>query len=102
MEAQDRHTKELLSIQGVVGTAVGVGPNGRPTILALTEHGGVGGFPSSLDGFAVQARVTSKIVALGAPAAPPPLDANFTSSCNRLACDFEASSTTGTGKKTYS
>ena len=33
--------------------------------------------------------------------APPPLDAEFTWSCSGLACDFDASATSGRGKKSY-
>lgn len=33
MELQDRHTPSLMEIAGVVGTATGIGADGKPTIL---------------------------------------------------------------------
>ena len=95
---QDAHTDRLLAKPGVVGTAVGLNANGQPVIVIYTESAGVAGLPSSLDGIPVAVRVTGRFFAF----APPPLDANFTSSCSDLTCDFDASSTTGKGKKSYS
>ena len=95
---QNAHTEELLKIQGVVGTGMGLGADGQPVIVIYTESAGVAGLPSSLDGVPVEPRVTGRFFAF----APPPLDANFTSSCSGLDCAFDASSTTGRGQKSYS
>ena len=64
IEAQEAHTDALLAKAGVVGTAVGLNGGGQPIVLILTERGGIGGLPGSLDGVAVQVRVTGKITAL--------------------------------------
>ncbi len=48
MAVQDRHTKALLAIPGVVGTATGLTANGQPAVLVLTESPGVGGIAGSL------------------------------------------------------
>ena len=63
--AQEAHTDRLLNIQGVVGTAVGLGADGKPVILILTEAAGVAGPPRSLDGVRVVVKVTGKLFALG-------------------------------------
>src|SRR5689334_6220073 len=39
--AQQRHTDDLLKIPGVIGTAVGLMPDGRVGVQVLLEHGGV-------------------------------------------------------------
>ena len=67
--AQERHTQELMTLPGVVGTAVGHGPDGKAAVLVLTERAGVAGIPNKLDGVPVATRVTGKIVALKGP--PP-------------------------------
>ena len=65
--AQEAHTDALMAKAGVVGTAVGLGANGRAVVLVLTEGPGVVGIPASLDGVTVVPRVTGKIVAFGDP-----------------------------------
>lgn len=62
--AQEGHTDFLLSISGVVGTAVGYNADGAPAVLIFTEAAGIPGLPSSLDGVPVQVQVTGKIYAL--------------------------------------
>ncbi|MCH7914912.1 MAG: hypothetical protein IH856_18075, partial [Deltaproteobacteria bacterium] len=64
IEAQERHTNDLLGIQGVVGTAVGLGTNGQAVVKIYTEKSGIGGLPRSLDGVPVVVQVTGKIHAL--------------------------------------
>jgi len=64
IEAQERHTDDLLGIQGVIGTAVGLGANGRAVVKIYTEKSGIGGLPRSLDGVSVVVQVTGKIHAL--------------------------------------
>ncbi len=58
MAAQERHTDNLLRIQGVVGTAVGLGAGGQPVVKIYTEAPGVPGLPRSLDGVPVVVQVT--------------------------------------------
>ncbi len=62
--AQEAHTDALMAKEGVVGTAVGLGEDGKPVILILTEASGVAGLPRSLDGVQVVVKVTGKIFAL--------------------------------------
>ncbi len=67
IEAQERHTNNLLGIQGVVGTAVGLGANGQAVVKIYTERSGVAGLPRSLDGVPVRVQVTGRIFALNKP-----------------------------------
>jgi len=67
LAAQQRHTKGLLLIPGVVGTAVGLSPDGKPTVRLLLAHGDVPGLPSSLDGVPVAAQVTGMFIARSDP-----------------------------------
>ncbi len=62
--AQEDHTDFLLSISGVVGTAVGHNGDGAPAVLIFTEAAGIPGLPRSLDGVPVQVQVTGKLFAL--------------------------------------
>jgi hypothetical protein len=74
--AQTRHTDELLRIPGVLGTAVGLLPNGEPAVRLLLASENVGGLPASLDGVPVSTVVTGLIVARSTPTArarPAPL-----------------------------
>ncbi len=61
--AQERHTDALLAREGVVGTAVGLNPAGKPVVQVFTEREGVPGIPSSLDRVPVVVRVTGEFVA---------------------------------------
>ncbi|MCH8186532.1 MAG: hypothetical protein IH862_10570, partial [Chloroflexi bacterium] len=65
--AQESHTNALLARPGVVGTAVGLGANGRAVVLILTETAGVAGLPDSLNGVPAVIRVTGEIFALERP-----------------------------------
>src|SRR5438094_7074528 len=58
---------ELLRIPGVVGTAVGLLPNGKLGLKVLLARHGVTGLPSVLDGIPVAAQVTGMIVAFSDP-----------------------------------
>ena len=74
--AQTRYTPELLRIPGVVGTAVGLLPNGAPAIQIFLASKDVGGLPPSLDGVPVAPLVTGLFMARSAPTArarPAPL-----------------------------
>ena len=70
MAIQNRHTDELLAIPGVVGTATGLGADGRPAVLVLARAAGVSGIPASLDGARVEVRVTGDVAAFTAPGTP--------------------------------
>ena len=67
--AQEAHTDALMARAGVVGTAVGLGGNGRAVVLVFTENAGVAGIPGSMDGVTVVSRVIGEIVAFGDPTA---------------------------------
>ena len=62
---QDVYTPDLLGIDGVVGTAVGYGPDGVPAVLVYTARPGVLGVPAMLDGTPVRIQVTGEFWALG-------------------------------------
>ena len=62
--AQEDHTDFLLSISGVVGTAVGYNADGAPAVLIFTEAAGIPGLPRSLDGVPVHVQVTGRLFAL--------------------------------------
>ena len=47
--AQERHTRRLLAIEGVTGTAVGFANDGRAVVTIFTKVAGVHGLPLSLD-----------------------------------------------------
>ena len=61
--AQERHTSELLKIPGVLGTAVGLAPNGAPAVRVFLASADVGGLPASLEGVPVSPVVTGLIMA---------------------------------------
>src|SRR3989454_5018760 len=65
--AQRHHTDALLSIPGVVGTAVTVQPAGRAGLLPLRERSGITGLPLMVDGIPVTPRVTGRLMALSDP-----------------------------------
>ncbi|HEX9611397.1 MAG TPA: CARDB domain-containing protein [Gemmatimonadales bacterium] len=65
--AQRRHTDALLRIPGVVGTAVIVLPDGRPSVQILLERDGAAGLPQALDGVPVTLRVTGRLMAFSDP-----------------------------------
>ncbi len=65
MATQDVHTPDLLGIDGVVGTAVGLGADGAPVVLVYTARPGVLGLPAMLDGTPLRTEVTGEFWALG-------------------------------------
>ncbi len=65
MATQDFYTPDLLGIDGVVGTAVGLGPDGAPVVLVYTARPGILGLPLMLNGTPVQTQVTGEFWALG-------------------------------------
>lgn len=58
----ERHTPDLMDIEGVVGTGLAVDGN-RPVIRVYTLHGSVAGIPDHVDRVPVQRVVTGPIVA---------------------------------------
>ncbi len=62
---QERHTAELMSIPGVVGTATGLNANGDVAIMVMTENAlGAGRLPAMIEGVPVFEEVTGKIKAM--------------------------------------
>jgi len=67
MAVQDQYTGFLMSQQGVVGTATGLGPDGRPAVLVLIESfAGARGatIPESLNGTPVAVRIVGELKSL--------------------------------------
>jgi hypothetical protein len=65
MRIQDRHTPEIMQIDGVVGTATGLDEQGHPAIKIYTEREmAYGLLPVELEGLRVIQQVTGKIVAV--------------------------------------
>ncbi len=62
-----RHSAALLRLPGVVGTAVGLLPNGKPGLKVLLASPEVRGLPSALEGIPVVAQVTGMLVAFSDP-----------------------------------
>ena len=67
VKAIQRHQERLLGTPGVVGTAVGLLPNGRPGIRVFTASAEVQGLPRTIDGIPVATEVTGMFVALSDP-----------------------------------
>jgi hypothetical protein len=63
-----------MAIDGVVGTAIGLGQGAQPVVLVLLEHGGVRDIPEDLEGVPVRRLVTGKIYALVPPEGKGPPD----------------------------
>lgn len=61
---QEFHTDDLMAMDGVVGTAVGVAGDGAPVIKVFTESRDITGVPRRLDGIPVVVQVTGKLYAL--------------------------------------
>ncbi len=67
-QARQRHTDELMAIDGVVGVALGLNQGGKGAVVVLTREAGVQGIPRELDGgVPVRVMVTGEIVALNKP-----------------------------------
>lgn len=64
IQVQEQNTPNLLGLDGVVGTAVGLGPQGRPTITIYAERADVQGVPDALNGFSVRVEATGPITPL--------------------------------------
>ena len=73
---QERHTPALRRIKGVIGTAVGLGSNGRAVVQVFVVDNGPRDIPAELDGIPTQVKVTGLVMALSNPllkARPAPL-----------------------------
>ena len=65
MAIQNRHSRDLLAIPEVVGTATGLSDTGKPVVLVFTrQEVAPGVVPASLDGVPAVVRVTGEITAL--------------------------------------
>jgi PKD repeat protein len=64
IDVQTRHNDRLLAISGVVGTAVGLDEDGKPTIKLFTSEPGISGLPDDLEGVPVKVEVTGMFYAL--------------------------------------
>jgi hypothetical protein len=64
LAAQARYTEKLLRVEGVVGTAVGLGANGQAEVQIYSKVPGVPGLPARLDGVPVSVAVTGEIRAM--------------------------------------
>lgn len=63
--AQERHTEALLRHPGVLGTAVGLGEDGKPVVkVYLQESAAAGGLPATIDGTPITVEVIGRIYAL--------------------------------------
>ena len=67
MEIQHRHTMRLMDNPDVVGTGVGIGPDGQPVIKVFTKRAGVRGIPAWLESIPVHVEVTGMVFALTDP-----------------------------------
>jgi hypothetical protein len=65
IDVQHRYLKWLMRIPDVVGTGVGIGPDGLPAIKVFTARHGVKGIPEWLESTPVQVEVTGMVMALG-------------------------------------
>ncbi len=70
--AQEGANPSLLSIPGVVGTAVGLGHGNAPVVKVYTADASVRGIPGSIDGFTVVVEVVGAISAQPDPCGGPP------------------------------
>jgi hypothetical protein len=67
--AQEAHNPQLLSLPGVVGTAVGLGADSVPAVKVYAESGRPVGIPQSLDGVPVEVEAVGRIYAQVDPTA---------------------------------
>ena len=66
-----RHSRDLLIDRNVVGTAVGVGVSGQPTIKVFTRSEAITNVPLDLEGVPVEIEVTGQFRALPAAKTQP-------------------------------
>lgn len=63
-EVQERHTKSLMAIKGVEGTAIGLDDNDQPVVKVFIARSGISGIPDVLESVPVHVVVTGKFYAL--------------------------------------
>nr|NIR23519.1 hypothetical protein [Gammaproteobacteria bacterium]NIS06517.1 hypothetical protein [Gammaproteobacteria bacterium]NIV47387.1 hypothetical protein [Gammaproteobacteria bacterium]NIW02303.1 hypothetical protein [Gammaproteobacteria bacterium]NIW55328.1 hypothetical protein [Gammaproteobacteria bacterium] len=85
---QNIHTPDLMAMEGVVGTGVGIEGDGAPVIKVFTESRSVAGVPRFLDGVPVVIQAIGKVYALhhqpghaGGPGGNPGGDESAPSGC---------------------
>jgi hypothetical protein len=71
LAAQARHTDRLLQIAGVVGTAIGLAPDGSAAVEIFTKSAAIRGLPVTLDGVPVSEVETGEIRAIAASVVAP-------------------------------
>lgn len=59
---QERNTEHLLALPGVVGTAVGLNPAGKPVVQIFVTGPNTPNLPDALDGIPVERKVTEMFV----------------------------------------
>ncbi|MFQ5528809.1 MAG: hypothetical protein ACE5FP_00520 [Gemmatimonadota bacterium] len=64
VRAQESVTPGLMVVPGVVGTGVGLGPNGEPVVKVLVSFENAAALPSEINGVRVEALVTGEFFAL--------------------------------------
>lgn len=70
LSAMEAHSADLFSIPGVVGTAIGLAPNGQSVVKVYLSNQGILGVPAALDGVPTVNEVTGKFYALVPGVAP--------------------------------
>ena len=65
MAVQDRHTNALMAKPDVVGTGVGMDPDGKPVLLILTRRAGVLNLPAMIEGVRTRVDVVGDVRAMG-------------------------------------
>jgi len=63
--AQNRHTDELLAIDGVIGTGAGLHSDGTPAVFIFTKRANVSGLPSQVDGIHTRIENIGEVKAFG-------------------------------------
>jgi len=66
--AHQRHALKLMDVLGVVGTGVGIGPEGDPVLKVFTSRAGIQNIPEVLDDIPVMTKVTGRFYARENPA----------------------------------
>jgi hypothetical protein len=84
LAAKNKYTGQLLAKEGVVGTAVGLGSNGKAVVKVYLTRAGAAAVAKSLDGVAVETEVTGELRA-NLPSAKPGSSAATTDPTQRFA-----------------
>ncbi|MEP7234044.1 MAG: hypothetical protein ABI778_01990 [Ignavibacteriota bacterium] len=63
IEVQNRHTEELMAIDGVIGTGAGLYSDGTPSVYIFTTRDNVAGLPSMIEGIHTTVKNTGVIEA---------------------------------------